>query len=105
MDGGIGCPPTGLGVKGAGSEIARGGEPAHDATVTMSPFWKCPHRWHHDFGGWRLAFASRRAHISVFDWGGGITGRAFFHFVVVCVFLVPVSGGGGGGTECGGHLL
>ena len=33
---------AGLGLKGAGSKIARGGEPAHDATVTVSPFWNCP---------------------------------------------------------------
>ena len=33
----------------------RGGEPAHDTTVTMSPFWNCPTHWHHDFAGRRLA--------------------------------------------------
>ena len=38
MHGWVGCPPTGLRVKGAGSKIARGGESAHDATVAMSPF-------------------------------------------------------------------
>ena len=42
------CPPIGLVVKGAGSKSASGGEPAHDATVRMSPFWNCPTRWHHD---------------------------------------------------------
>ena len=46
----------GLGVKGTGSKIVRGGEPAHNATATMSPFWNCPTRWHHVFGGWYLAF-------------------------------------------------
>ena len=38
-------PVIGLEVKGACSSIARGGEPAHDAT-----------RWHHDFRGWGVAF-------------------------------------------------
>ena len=36
-----------------GRNIARGGEPAHDTTVTMSPFWNRPTRRHHDFGGLR----------------------------------------------------
>ena len=26
------------------------------ATVTMTPFWNSPTRWHHGFGEWRLAF-------------------------------------------------
>ena len=31
-----------LGVKGIGSRLARGGEPSHDATATISPFWNGP---------------------------------------------------------------
>ena len=37
--------------EGASSKNARGGDPTHDATVTMSPFWNCPARWHHNFNG------------------------------------------------------
>ena len=38
MEGWAGCPPLGRGMKGTDSKIARGGLPAHDTTVTMSPF-------------------------------------------------------------------
>ena len=40
-----------VGVKGAGSDVVRGGEAANDAPVTMSPFCKGPTRWQHDRGG------------------------------------------------------
>ena len=45
MDGWVGCPPIGLGLKGLRSNIPRCGEPAYDATAKMSPFWNCPSRW------------------------------------------------------------
>ena len=69
VDGGAGCPHVGLGVKGAGSRIASGGEPARSATVTMSPFLNCSTRRHHDFGG----ILPPRGHVSwlVFDGEGG----------------------------------
>ena len=64
--------PLGWGVKGVCSKIARGEEPAHDATATLSTFWNCPTRWHHDFGGRHLAFCFPGGHISI-SWksGGG----------------------------------
>ena len=51
MDRWVGSHPLGWGLKGDGfKKIARAGEPAHDATVTISAFWSCPTHWHHDFG-------------------------------------------------------
>ena len=40
-----------VGGKGEGPKTARGGGEAHDATVTMTPFWNCRTHWQHDFGG------------------------------------------------------
>ena len=36
----------------------------------MVSFWNCPTRWHHDSGGWRLAFCLP-AHLGVRLGGGG----------------------------------
>ena len=55
-EGGCVVHPLGLGLKGPGSDMARGGEPAHDATVTMSPFRNRSTRWRHDSWGRCLAF-------------------------------------------------
>ena len=41
--------------------------PAHHATVTMSPFWSCPTRWHHDFGGWRPSLGFRLGWVGCWD--------------------------------------
>ena len=71
MDRWVGCPPTALGVKGAGLKLREGGEPAHDATVTMSPFWNCPTLWHHDFGCLHLAFCLPAGIYLGFRLGGG----------------------------------
>ena len=54
----VGCPPSALQGKGAVSKIARGEVPVHDATVMMSPFWKCPIRWLHEGGGGRVVAES-----------------------------------------------
>ena len=51
MDRKFGCPFVKLWVEGAGSDIARGGEPAHDATVTMYPFRNCLTPSHRNGGG------------------------------------------------------
>ena len=37
MDRWVGCPPNGLGVKGADLTVARGGKPAHDVTILEPP--------------------------------------------------------------------
>ena len=54
--------------------------PAHNAAVTMSLIPNCLTRWHHDFGGWRLAFCvlvgtsglllTTRHHWGPGGWGG-----------------------------------
>ena len=66
---GAGCPPVRSRVKRAGPKVATGGQEAHGATVTASPFRTCPTRRYHGFGGWH--FASLRAYISVFEREGG----------------------------------
>ena len=78
VGGWVGCPPVGLGVKGAGLKVAQGAAPAHDATVTMSPLWNCPTRWRHALGGWCRHFASPRGQTSVSDPKSG-EGEGVFH--------------------------
>ena len=73
-----------VGVKRVGSKIARGGEPTHDATVTMYPFWNCPLRGNMILEDWHLA--TSRAHTSVFEWEGrGFHWTSFLLCVCVCV--------------------
>ena len=74
----VGWLPTHwAGVKGAGSKI---GEPAHDATVTMSPSPNCPTCRHHDFGvlggggGWRVVSKGSPATAGIDIWKAVVGG-------------------------------
>ena len=76
-----------------------GGEPAQDATVTMSLFWNCPIRRHPDFGGRCLAFGLAVGTFLSFHWGrGGVCRTAFLFlssFLRVLLFCVNYGGGEG----------
>ena len=74
---------------GAGS---KNGERWGARSWTMSPFWNCPTRWHHDFGGGG-GILRPRGHIPRFWTGGwGCHRKSCFppplRIFFACVFLV-----------------
>ena len=86
-----------VGGEGGRFKNARGGEPAHDATVTT--------HWHHNFGGWRLAFCLLVGTYLGFQlWRFIKTGSAFVFFYLTVLWYLGESCkawlGGGVLHEC-----
>ena len=83
----VGCPPSGLRVK-ASSIIAGAGEHAHDASVTISPFWNCPT----GIVTLEAGILPPRGHISRVSTGrrggGSLEGVCFFPLLFGCVFVL-----------------